>query len=194
MSSRFGGVINGDDLLDELKIKIKEMMLKSDSKAEGVDIDGVSEKLALGACKYGFLKVDRSRQIVYDIEKSVSIQGDSGPYIQYTYARCKSVMNKTKLPTSNFQLLNTNFDENETPLLRYFYIFKEKIVEAAERYSPAVLAEYLLNLARKYNEFYGKCRIIGEPEEERRLFLTAVTAKILKDGLEILGIQTLEKM
>ena len=193
MSSRFGGVVNGDDLLDELKIKIKEMMLKSESKAEGIDIENVSEKLALGACKYGFLKVDRSKQIVYDIEKSVSIQGDSGPYIQYTYARCKSVIGK--ITDNRGQITeNVKFDENELPLLRYFYIFEEKIIEAGERFSPAVLAEYLLNLARKYNEFYGKCRIVGEPEEARRVFLTQVTAKIIKDGLTILGIETLEKM
>jgi arginyl-tRNA synthetase len=89
---------------------------------------------------------------------------------------------------------NEKFDENEKELLRYFYIYEEKIIEAGERYNPAVLAEYLLNLARKYNEFYAKCKIIGEPEENKRIFLTEVTAKIIKDGLKILGIETLEKM
>lgn len=202
MSSRFGGVINGDDLLDELKAKMKEIILTSGSEGKDIDIEHASEVLALGACKYGFLKVDKSKTIVYDIEKSVSVQGDSGPYLQYTYARCKSVIGKSKLQTfpqgdfltgANFKI-DEKFDENEMPLLRYFYIFSEKIVEAGERFSPAVLAEYLLNLARKYNEFYGKCRIVGEPEEGRRIFLTQVTAKILKDGLELLGIETLEKM
>jgi arginyl-tRNA synthetase len=67
-------------------------------------------------------------------------------------------------------------------------------VEASEKYNPAILAEYLLNLARKYNEFYAKCRIIGEPEEEKRVFLTQVSAKVIKDGLDILGIKTVEKM
>ena len=93
-----------------------------------------------------------------------------------------------------FQITNYEFNEEEKALLRYFYQYGEKLVEAAERFCPAVLAEYLLNLARKYNEFYGKHRIIGESEESQRLFLTEVTAKIIKDGLTILGIRTLEKM
>ncbi|EKD43557.1 MAG: arginyl-tRNA synthetase [uncultured bacterium] len=123
----------------------------------------------------------------------MSMQGNSGPYLQYTYARAQSVLGKSQKTNRQFPK-NIEFDEYETPLLRYFYIFKEKVVEAAARYSPAVLAEYLLNLARKYNEFYAKCRIVGEPEEEKRIFLTQVTAKIIKEGLTILGIETLERM
>ena len=123
----------------------------------------------------------------------MSMEGNSGPYLQYTYARCRSVLAKAK---TNYELRITNyeFNEEEKALLRYFYQYSEKIVEAADRFSPAVLAEYLLILARKYNEFYGKHRIIGEAHEEQRLFLTKVTAKIIKDGLTILGIKILEKM
>jgi arginyl-tRNA synthetase len=119
------------------------------------------------------------------------MEGNSGPYLQYTYARCQSVLKKKSLkPKTQIQKWN----DQELALLREFYKFEEKIIEAAERFSPAVLAEYLLILARKYNEFYAKNRIIGEKEEEQRLFLTERTSNILKTGLEILGIETIEKM
>jgi len=125
----------------------------------------------------------------------MSMEGNSGPYLQYTYARCKSVINKSSI--SNRQPLNGDmydFNNDEMALLRYFYQFEEKIIEAAERFSPAIIAEYLLILSRKYNEFYAKNRIIGESEEKQRLFLTITTANILKKGLFLLGIETLEKM
>ncbi|MFA5895031.1 MAG: arginine--tRNA ligase [Candidatus Shapirobacteria bacterium] len=150
--------------------------------------------VAIGAIKFNDLAQDPTKDIVFDWDKVMSMQGNSGPYLQYTYARCQSVITKADLKKIPTDLVGLLYTEEELALLRYFYIFKEKVVEAATRYSPAVLAEYLLTLARKYNEFYGKCRIIGEPEEGRRIFLTQVTAKIIREGLGILGIESLEKM
>ena len=147
--------------------------------------------MAIGAIKFNDLKQDPKKDIIFDWKKVMSMEGNSGPYLQYTYARCQSVLSKKNLKPKA-QILN--WEEEEMSLLREFYKFEEKIVEAAERFSPAVLAEYLLNLARKYNEFYAKYRIIGEKEEEQRLFLTERTSNILKIGLEILGIETIDKM
>ena len=197
MSSRFGGVINGDDLLDELKEKVKVLMKnakKGEIKKEK-EIDQVSEILAVGACKFGFLKSDRERDMVFDIDKSVSLEGDSGPYLQYTYARCRSVLSKTEIiEQKNIEEIPQNINVEEMGLIREFYKFEEKIIEASERFNPGVIAEYLLTIARKYNEFYGKHRIIGEPEETWRIFLTKVTSNVLKIGLGLLGIETVEKM
>jgi arginyl-tRNA synthetase len=187
MSSRTGDIVTVDSILDETKDEVRKLI-----KVEVDNKEKVAEVVTIGAIKFSVLKSDPTQNSIFDIKKSIDLNGNSGPYLQYTYARCKSVLNKSNnLKVEN---LNEKFDENELPLLRYFYIFSEKIVEAGERFSPAVLAEYLLNLARKYNEFYGKCRIVGEPEEARRIFLTQITAKIIKDGLTILGIETLEKM
>ncbi|MFZ2153410.1 MAG: arginine--tRNA ligase [Microgenomates group bacterium] len=187
MSSRTGDIVTVDSILDETKDEVRKLI------KEGVENkDEVAEKVTIGAVKFSVLRSDPTQNSIFDIKKSIDLNGNSGPYLQYTFARCTSVLQKTKVKNKKTKL--EGFDENEMPLLRYFYIFNEKIVEAAERYSPAVIAEYLLNLARKYNEFYAKCRIIGEPEEERRLFLTAVSARILKTGLNLLGIETLEKM
>ena len=184
-STRKGDTIHLSDVIDKAIDMAKSMAPENDNES--------IMKVAIGAVKFNDLVSDPKKDVVFDWDRVMSMEGNSAPYLQYTYARCKSVIGK--ITDNRAQITeNVRFDENELPLLRYFYIFEEKIIEAGERYSPAVLAEYLLNLARKYNEFYGKCRIVGEPEETRRVFLTQVTAKIIKDGLTILGIETLEKM
>jgi arginyl-tRNA synthetase len=177
-------------------IHLEEVIEKAREEAKKIAPENSFEKIdavAIGAIKFNDLNQDPKKDIIFDWDKVMSMEGNSGPYLQYTYARGKSVLNKTK-KTLNSKVEILNWNEEEMGLLRYFYQFGEKIVEAADRFSPAVLAEYLLNLARKYNEFYAKNRIIGEKEEEQRLFLTAVTSKIIKDGLNILGIYTIEKM
>ena len=184
-STRKGDTIHLAEIIETAKEQAKKIA-PTNTEAE-------IEAVAIGAIKFNDLSADPKRDIIFDWDKVMSMEGNSGPYLQYTYARCRSVLAKAK---TNYELRITNyeFNEEEKALLRYFYQYSEKIVEAADRFSPAVLAEYLLILARKYNEFYGKHRIIGEAHEEQRLFLTKVTAKIIKDGLTILGIKILEKM
>lgn len=185
-STRKGDTIHLAEVIETAKKQAK-LIAPANTKAE-------IEAVAIGAIKFNDLAADPKRDIIFDWDKVMSMEGNSGPYLQYTYARCKSVVNKANTESLNSKVQISELNEEEKSLLRYFYQYGEKIIEAAERYSPAVLAEYLLIMARKYNEFYGKHRIIGEPEEEQRLFLTQVTAKIIKDGLTILGIKTLEKM
>ena len=184
-------------------IHLSEIINKAIEIATHIAPDNDKEsiiKVAIGAIKFNDLSSDPKKDVIFDWDRVMSMDGNSAPYLQYTFARANSVLSKSQktnlpeqLPGGQFPN-NEKFDENEKELLRYFYIYEEKIIEAGERYNPAVLAEYLLNLARKYNEFYAKCKIIGEPEENKRIFLTEVTAKIIKDGLKILGIETLEKM
>jgi arginyl-tRNA synthetase len=133
--------------------------------------------------------------VIFDWDKIMSLEGDSGPYLQYTYARCQSVLNKTQIKEQkNINEIQKTINKEEMALIREFYKFEEKIVEASSRYSPAVIAEYLLSISRKYNEFYAKNRIIDQPEETFRIFLTKTTASLLKIGLGLLGIKTIEKM
>ena len=192
-------------------IHLSEVIEKAMEEARKIAPENDETKIkavAIGAIKFNDLKQDPKKDIIFDWKKVMSMEGNSGPYLQYTYARCQSVLNKTNyksseqtLPASGHLPLtgqaNNGFidiEDEEMTLLREFYKFEEKIVEASKRFSPAVLAEYLLILARKYNEFYAKFRIIGEKEEEQRLFLTQNTVKILKIGLDILGIKSIEKM
>lgn len=153
------------------------------------------ETVAIGAIKFNDLSQDPKKDIVFDWDRVMSMEGNSGPYLQYTYARCQSVLGKTKiLEQKNIEEIPESINDEEMALLREFYKFEEKVIEAAERYNPAVIAEFLLTIARKYNEFYAKHRVIGEKEETWRVFLTKTTASTIKTGLGLLGIKTLEKM
>ncbi len=181
-------------------IHLMEVIDKAIEEAKRIAPTNSEEKLkavAIGAIKFNDLATDPKKDIIFDWEKVMSMDGNSGPYLQYTYARCQSVLDKSTISNLQSTIKNNeliNINEEEAVLLRYFYQYEEKIGEAAERFSPAVLAEYLINLARKYNEFYGKWRIVGEKEESQRAWLTERTATILKHGLTILGIEVLEKM
>ena len=138
---------------------------------------------------------DPKKDIIFDWDKVMSMDGNSGPYLQYTYARCLSVLEKTKIKEQkNIAEVPVDANPEELSLLREQTKFEEKLLESADRYNPAVMAEYLLSVARKYNEFYGKYRIIDQKEETWRIFLTRTTASVLKIGLNILGINTIEKM
>ena len=193
MSSRTGEIITVDSLLDEVKAIIRPL-IKTDGFTK-TEIEDVAEIITLGSIKFSILKTDPTSNSIFDIKKSVDTEGDSGPYLQYTYARCQSVLNKTKIKEQkNIENIPEKINNEEEILLKEFYKFEEKIVEAGERYSPAVIAEYLLSVARKYNEFYAKNRILEQPEEVLRVFLTKTTASILEMGLKLLGIRVIEKM
>lgn len=193
MSSRTGEIITVDSLLDEVKSTIRPLIKSNDfTKSE---IEDVAEAVTLGSVKFSILKTDPTSNSIFDIKKSVDINGDSGPYLQYTYARGVSVLNKTKIKEQkNINEIPTDINEEEMALIKEFYRFEEKIVEAGIRYSPSVIAEYILGVARKYNEFYAKNRIIDQKEEVFRIFLTKTMTSIIETGLNLLGIETVEKM
>ncbi len=179
-------------------IHLSEVIDKAMEKAKKIAPDNDEEKIkavAIGAIKFNDLSSDPKKDVIFDWDKIMSLEGDSGPYLQYTYARCQSVLNKTQIKEQkNINEIQKTINKEEMALIREFYKFEEKIVEASERYSPAVIAEYLLSVARKYNEFYAKNRIIDQKEENFRVFLTKTTASLLKIGLGLLGIKTIEKM
>lgn len=186
-STRKGDTIHLSVIIDKAIEKAKELAKTKDNK--------IAQKVAIGAIKFSDLAQDPKRDIIFDWDRIMSLSGNSGPYLQYTYARCHSVLNKTDIvEQKNLLNLPQNISKEEKKLLREFYKFEEKILEAANRYSPSVVAEYLLRVARIYNEFYEKNRIIGEKEENFRIFLTKVTQSTLEIGLRLLGVEVLQKM
>lgn len=193
ISSRTGEIVTVDSLLDEVKKMIEPLIKKENLSKE--EIEEILEAVTMAAVKFSILKSDPTLNSVFDIKQSISLDGDSGPYLQYTYARCMSVLKKTNIKEQkNIENIPEEINEEEMALIKEFYKFEEKIKEAAERYSPAVIAEYLLGIARKYNEFYAKNRILEQKEETFRIFLTKTTSNVLKTGLHLLGIDVVEKM
>jgi arginyl-tRNA synthetase len=184
MSSRTGNVILGEDILDQAKEKILKSY-KIDSET--------AEKVAVGAVKYSFLKTGLAQEIAFDLNESISLEGNSGPYIQYTYARTQSVLEKRgdyKIKISS--KLTLSDEENE--VLRKLSQFQEIIIDAAKNYSPNILCGYLYDLASKFNTFYQKHKIIGGEDENYKLLLTQGTGQVIKNGLRLLGIEAPKRM
>lgn len=184
MSSRTGNVVLGESLLDDAKSSIKKSFDTMDETAE---------KIAVAAVKYSFLKNGLGQDIAFDLKESVSLEGNSGPYLQYTVARANSVLAKAKIKKGETKA-GGDINEEELKILRSLVRFSEVIETAAKNYSPNLLCNYLYDLAQKFNTFYNKYRIIDSDNEQFRLVLTQGTGQVLENGLKLLGIQSPEKM
>lgn len=183
MSSRTGDVIPAEDLIEEAKKKVVDKI--SDRELSKEEKEEISETVAIGAIKYSILKQSPGKDIIFDFDKSLSLEGDSGPYLQYTYTRAKSVLKnaETKL---DFDYNGEIFD-----LERVLYKFPEVVKKAGDEYLPQYLVTYLISLASEFNSFYNKGKISDSPY---KLALTQSVATILENGLNLLGIRTLDKM
>ncbi|OGG23904.1 arginine--tRNA ligase [Candidatus Gottesmanbacteria bacterium RIFCSPLOWO2_01_FULL_43_11b] len=217
MSSRSGNVVLGEWLLDEAKQSIYEILKQNESKYTKEEQDEIAEKGAVAAVKYAFLKVSTKQEIAFDLKESVSFDGDSGPYLLYTYARCKSVLHKAaeasnlkhqapnkhkasntkRLEHSNLEFVwslefgDWSFNAEERSIARLINFFPEIVGQAAREFAPNMLCTYLFNLAQAFNLFYQKHPILGN---NARLALTAATAQTIQNGLYLLGISTVERM
>jgi len=174
MSSRTGNVITSEWLLDEAKRRIKEKFSAKDGPASGwKDMDEeTAEIVAVGAVKYSMLKFSTASDISFSFDESISLEGNSGPYIQYTYARTQSVLNKSEIRNPKSEtILNDQISKSmengkwkmeneEVSLLRTIHHFPEVVDEAAENFAPNLLCNYLFDLAQKFNLFYQKHQII----------------------------------
>ena len=196
MSSRTGNVVYIDELLDLAKGKVKKIM--DGTTIKEAEVEKISEMVGVGAVKYSILRVGRLQDMAFDINESVSVEGNSGPYLQYTTARCNSVLNKSNKQISEsankLKIENWKLEIEEEVVLRTLSRFPEVIVTAAKSYSPNLLCNYLYDLAQKFNTFYNKDKIIGSENESFRLSLTAGVGQVLKNGLKLLGIESPERM
>lgn len=210
MSSRTGNVLTGEWLMDEAvsraRDKIKETKdERGDSSARGVypkEAERIAQMVGLGAVKWALLRSGIGRDVEFSFDESVSFEGNSGPYLQYTYVRTRSVLEKAdslgvKLLAT--QLVGEKFDtlsSEERRLLVLLLQYSDIVLEAAEKYSPNIISTYLFQLAQEFNLFYQKHSILKEEGDARilRIMLTKKVGLIIKDGLNLLGIRTPEKM
>lgn len=194
MSSREGGVITVNWLIDEAKKEVARIVRKSKySKAEK---EKITEAVAVGAVKYWILKFSPSSDIAFDLKESVSLEGDSAPYLQYTHARCQSVLRKAKTKPALARVF-PKLEEEERVLLRTLYKFPEVVAQAGENFAPNLVCGFLFDLAQKYNLFYNRHSILKGSDQETvqlRLALTMAVGQILQNGLDLVGIDSLERM
>ena len=186
-STRKGKTIKLEEVLDEA-IKRAGKLGEGDSKA--------AKEVGIGAIKYFDLMHSVQSNVIFEWEKIMNMEGNSGPYLQYTVARTNSVMAKTDQKESGFKSMSPDLKLNteELTVLRGLVRFSEIIEMSAKNYSPNLLCNYLYDLAQKYNGFYNQHKIIGSENEEFRLALTFGVGQVLKNGLKLLGIDTPERM
>ncbi len=190
LSTRAGKTIYLEDVLEEAYKRTQGMISESDIKKSKT----IVEKVALGALKYNDLSQHYSHNIIFDWDKVLNLNGNSGPYLQYSYARAYNVLIKSK---TNTKIKIKDISLEEKKILRKLSKFKEVVIESGERFSPHILCLYLFELAQLYNNFYNNYPILKAETLEKqamRLKITKGTANIIKIGLNLLGIETLSRM
>ncbi|MBS3738188.1 arginine--tRNA ligase [Mesohalobacter halotolerans] len=198
MKSREGTVVDADDLIQDMALTAKQIS-EEHGRIEEYDAqqqDYLYQTIGLGALKYFILKVDPKKRIVFDPQKSVDFQGNTGPFIQYTYARIQSILRQYK-SNPNQKLETYRLDEKESELIKILDQFPNLILQSAEQYSPALLANYTYELVKSFNSFYQNLSILGAESDNQKLFrvkLSASTAKVIKIAFKLLGIDVPDKM
>ncbi|MCI7285580.1 MAG: arginine--tRNA ligase [Parabacteroides sp.] len=202
MKSREGTVVDADDLMEEMINTAREISQEL-GKLDGLtpeEAEDIARMVGLGSLKYFILKVDPRKNMTFNPKESIDFNGNTGPFIQYTHARICSVLRKATeqgivLPAA----LPTNFElsEKEEGLIQMLANFKAVVKEAGETYSPALIANYTYDLVKEYNQFYHDFSILHEADEQLKVFrlvLSANVAKIVKEGMGLLGIEVPERM
>lgn len=198
MSSRKGNIIPLMLLVEKMQNHVRtEYLSRYESEWTAVELKSVSECVAKGAIKYGMLRQDTNKKIVFNMKEWLQLDGESGPFIQYSYARINSLIKKINIS------VDENFDgallihASEIKLMQQLMNFNTQILLSAENYKPASLCTYLYETAKKFNSFYHECSI-GQAEtaelKKARLTLALCTGEILKQGLALLGIPVPERM
>ena len=203
MKSREGTVVDADDLIQEMvdtaKARTEELgKIDGFSEAEASDL---YEKLGLGAVKYYLMKVDPRKRMLFNPEESIEFQGNTGPFIQYTYARISAILRKAAqlgVSTENIDFESVKeVHQNEKDLIFAISQYKDKLQNAADTYSPAVIAQYVYDLAKEYNRFYTELPIFNEDDSvlmQFRVAISALTAETIKVSMGLLGIEVPNRM
>lgn len=189
MSTRRGQVLLLEDIIDEVKARVLEVMAEKGTSIE--DKDHVAEKLAIGALKYHDLKPDRNNNYDFNIDDMVSFEGDTAVYINYTNSRIQSILKKS---TFEIGLESFKYDENMWPLINHLATFPTVVEDAADKYAPSLIARYVMQLCRHFNTYYGNTRIIGSDNEASQIFLLNLVSKNIVKAFGLLGIDVVDAM
>ena len=201
MKSREGTVVDADDLMDDMVATAKEM--GKDRETEGAteaELNEIARIVGLGALKYFILKVDPKKNMLFNPQESIDFNGNTGPFIQYTHARIKSVLRKAAaegiaLPEQLDNSIETN--EKETQLIQLLASYPNVVAQAGQEFSPSVIANYAYELSKEFNQFYHDYSFLKEESpviKQMRLVLAANVAKTIKSAMSLLGIEVPERM
>ena len=199
MKSREGTVVDADDLINEMGATAKQIsqeLGKLEDYSEG-DKEGIYSTIGLGALKYFILKVDPKKRILFDPQASVDFQGNTGPFIQYTYARIQAIMRKSAQDSHPEVPMSYELHDKEKSLLKQLQLFPEVIQQAAANYSPALVANFAYDLVKEFNSFYQNVSILGADfavETSFRVQLSKAVADTVKNAFCLLGIKVPERM
>lgn len=203
MKSREGTVVDADDLIDEM-VSEAEKQTRELGKIEGLSDDEANklfEMIGLGALKFFLLKVDPKKRMLFDPNESIQLQGFTGPFIQYTHARIKSIVRKAESMNISVNTIDLkgvdSLEPTERDVLHTLSMFESKLKEAAREYSPAIIANFAFDLAKQYNQFYQNIPIFNESNADKlkfRVAFSVAVANAIKRAMCLLGIHVPEKM
>lgn len=197
MKSREGTVVDADELMDEMIATARKM---SEGRLKGVpedEMDDVYRIIGLGALKYFILKVDPRKNMLFNPQESIDFNGNTGPFVQYTYARIRSVLRKSDEADAATDITDYEPNEKEIEIIQRIADFPSVVSEAGRTYSPALIANYVFELAKGYNQFYHDYSILKEENGVARAFrlhLSRTVADIIRRGFSLLGVEVPERM
>ena len=195
MSTRLGNVVKIDELLNKTINKAKEIILEKNPNLENKD--EIAKKVGIGAIIFNTLSTSNIKDEIFDWDVALNFQGETGPYIQYTYVRTKSILDKVdkieKVENIDITKLEDEYSQN---IIKLIYNFEDILVQVINKNEPSILARYLIDLSKAFSLFYNENKIVVDDENEKnaRIYLTYCVSKVLKQGTKLLGMQMPEKM
>ncbi|MBQ2937937.1 MAG: arginine--tRNA ligase [Clostridia bacterium] len=195
MSTRLGNVVKIEDLINGTIEKAQEIIAEKNPNLENKD--EVAKKVGIGAIVFNTLSTVTTKDQIFDWNTALNFQGETGPYIQYTYVRTRSVLEKAGyVPKSEDIKIENLTDEYSLEILKLMYNFEDVLIQVTDKNEPSILSRYLIDLAKAYSSFYNENKIIVEDKEiqDARIYLTYAVGNVLKQGAQLLGIEMPEKM
>ena len=201
MKSREGTVVDADDLIATMIQDAKELSADKVNKLEGIteqEAQEIARIVGMGALKYFILKVDARKNMLFNPEESIDFNGNTGPFIQYTYARIRSILRKWNDEiTLDAKAFKVELAEKEINLIQRLQGFEAAVKQAGQDYNPSCIANYCYDLVKEYNQFYHDFSVLKEEDEAKRqvrLMLSAAVGQVVKNGMGLLGIEVPERM
>ena len=198
MSTRKGNFIKAQDIIDETVNKVKSIMKEKNTELSEKEIEKIANQVGIGAIVFDYLHDNRNKTQIFDINQATNFNGETGPYIQYTAVRTKSVINKAGGAVPEFKEINLEklTDDLSINVLKLISNFKDILNNVMEKSEPSILSRYLIDVAESYSSFYNSNKIINDDKElqDARIYLTHMVNVTLTNGLELLGIEVPEEM